>query len=99
MAVVAPDRAVDHAHPDCGEARRQLALGTLSPGHTPPGMGGQNRLGLTRLLVRHGLAGPPGRRHELHVEAVDLLVLRDTNRPGQPARIEAVAEGGTAAVA
>jgi hypothetical protein len=99
MPVVAPGLAITHPHPQGRKASRQPTLRTLSPCHAPPGQRGQHVFGRTRLLVGNRLARPPRGRDELHVDAIDLLIAGNPNRPAQATSVEALAEGRAGAVA
>ena len=61
-----------------------LQVGGRDADHAPPLQDGQNLVCRAWILVRHQVPGTPGRRHELHARAVDLLVACDARMDTSP---------------
>jgi len=103
VPAVAELRSLRGPHPHGGELGRERPLGPAAPGDAAPCGVLERGLGRDRVLARHGvLARPPGARHrpaQLDRGRVDVLHLRDADRPDQAAFAQAPAEGGADPVA
>src|SRR4051794_8517583 len=95
------ERPIRHAHPHGGEAGIERALGAVAPGDATPTPRLQHLSGRARRPVGQRMFGWPSGRRVCRTQfdggRIDKLGAGDASRPGQPARVEPVAEDGAAA--
>src|SRR3954447_11912601 len=95
------ERPIRHAPPHGGEAGVERALGAVAPGDATPTPRRQHLGGRARRPVGQRMFGWPSGRRVCRTQfdggRRDKLGAGDASRPGQPARVEPVAEDGAAA--